>query len=495
MLPPSPDATNHHPGSPMPMKTRFYYCALLIGLLSQTAENLLAQIPNAGFEQWVQNTEYLPANWVTGKSAQRAGNAGNYSLQLRHSTGEAGTFAAQAELGLNAWQGSPGPGFACTTVPDSIVLLMQWELAAGDTAEILTGFTSGDDLVSLASLLIYGNAGSPSRLAFHAGAGFGQACDSGFILIVTNLPGKAAAGNGMLEIASIALRRNNIILPFPPNADFSVWDSIAVTAPQFYLSTDRLYNENGSNVHLVNRDTRAASGSFALRLETGIVPFAGGTDTLGAGVISTRSANPLDADPYMPSFPVSGRHASLRGKCIVQSAGDTAIAEVNLFYRGDLVGSGIWTGGSTGNDYVDFVADIHYLSAFSGIPDSATLSFFLWGNATQGPQPGSFWLIDDLYFSDFSAGLPGLEAEMMKLRIYPNPAHNHIYAEPGYTTGGDCTLTLRDIQGKPICRTVANPDHHNGRIVLHLKGVPPGIYFTEFQTPQYTKINRIIIQP
>lgn len=450
-----------------------------------------AQIPNSGFENWRSDEVYQLRSWQSEGNVSRIASGSGHAARIEHAAGSLPSWLALADFNINAGPGAPGPAFAISTIPDSTRLRMRWNLMNGDTGRVLIGFTERGFLKDLVQYTFTGGAAAFQQVAIPNGIFAATACDSGFFWLSSNLGGKAGNGTGWVEVDEITfLRAGNSMTTQLPNNRMDVWDSMLIVEPESFSGTDRMYSAPGNSVDLVKVHFMPYNGNYALRLETGTWQHNGITDTLASWLISTSGASDAFGDAFIPSFPVSSRPASFRGFSYQQSQGDTPTAELNLFYRGNLVGNAIWVGGANHTDYRLFSADIQYDPLFSGVPDSATVILYLGNGDGSSSKPGNFWVVDELHLSPWATAVETASAGTWS--IYPNPARDRVYMS-GTPIHAAVQVQLHDLSGRLVLeRRMAA---FSGRESLELQGLPAGIYTLGMQTAGRSFTQRFIITP
>lgn len=477
----------------LPMKTQLRY----LFLFCCSAASLNAQIPNYSFESWGEFRQFTPQKWVANGMIQRVpGNQGS-ALRLAHEPMTLPSFVALADLSAGGFFGLPLPGFSYNTVPDSVSVLMRTNLGVGDTAQVLVIFTKAGNPMSIETMRIWGNSsGNWVRKGMRFGNS-GVAADSGIILISSVAVDMVANQSGYLDVDSILfLDAAKKAMPPLPNAGFSLWDSLVLVQPDRYLSSDRLYSKTGYIVQTVLRENKARTGAYALKLQTAKTIGPNGTDTLGAIAISSATLNPLDADPERPSFPVNARYASFRGFYQLNTQGDTAEAEVNLFHQGNLVGNGIWRGAANTSGWTEFSAAINYDQLFSGTPDSASVILSLMNSDGTSSRPGNWFMLDDLYFSAWSTSLYGSSVNTLNARLYPNPARDRVFVNFLSPAPGLLHYTLVDVSGRKVNSGQFNvQDAGPQQLMLPLQSLPAGHYLLQLHIGAHFYQERILVQP
>ncbi|MEN9511813.1 MAG: hypothetical protein RLZZ370_1632 [Bacteroidota bacterium] len=470
-----------------------YFFSLCASWLSLAA--LHAQVPNAGFESWSEYRSLNPSVWTENGGVERVQGQYGAALRLTHNAGDVPSFAALADLGAGGIFGFPLPGFAYASVPDSVGVLYRANLASGDTAQLLVVFTRLGNPVGVQTIRIGGTtAGAWKRLSVLMPGG-GLAADSGIIILSSVALDAYAQQSGFLDVDSIFFTKaTGLSMPPPPNAGFNDWDSLVLLQPDRYLSSDRLFGAARYVVQNVLRETKARSGSYALRLQTGTANGLSGAETLGAFILSSHSLDALEADPERPSFPVQSRFASFRGFYQLNTLGDTAQAEINMFYQGNLVGNGVWRSAVNKSSWTEFSADINYDPLFSGTPDSATVLLSLLNPDGLSAKPGNWFLVDDVYLSSWATSNKQLAATTA-WRVYPNPARDKIYLEPQEAAEGPWHFRILDMSGREFRSGSIHGQGNNAVSEISVEGLPAGAYLLQCRMNGTIYQQRILVQP
>jgi hypothetical protein len=280
----------------------------------------------------------------------------------------------------------------------------------------------------------------------------------------------------------------------PPNAGFNDWDSLVLLQPNRYLSSDRLFGAARYVVQNVLRESKARSGSYALRLQTGTANGLSGSETLGAFILSSHSLDALEADPERPSFPVQSKFASFRGFYQMNTIGDTAQAEINMFYQGNLVGNGVWRSAANVGSWTEFSADISYDPLFSGIPDSATVLLSLLNPDGLSAKPGNWFLVDDLYLSNWATSTRHINAQTA-WKVYPNPAKDRIYMEHPGAAEGQLYFRILDMSGREFRSGSSSWEGQGAVSEISVEGLSAGAYLLQCRINGTSYQQRILVQP
>ncbi|MBU6325746.1 MAG: T9SS type A sorting domain-containing protein, partial [Bacteroidetes bacterium] len=171
-------------------------------------------------------------------------------------------------------------------------------------------------------------------------------------------------------------------------------------------------------------------------------------------------------------------------------------AEINLYYKGNLVGNAVWRGSSNTTGWTEFSASINYDPTFSGIPDSATIFLSLMDNNGTSKKPGNWFLVDDLYLSAWSTSLHGSNINTLHAQLYPNPARDYVYLSLNSPAAGTLQYRLTDVSGRTALTGICNiPGSGPQQCTIPLQALSPGHYLLQFSMQGHFYQERILVQP
>ena len=83
-----------------------------------------------------------------------------------------------------------------------------------------------------------------------------------------------------------------------------------------------------------------------------------------------------------------------------------------------------------------------------------------------------------------------------QLLIYPNPAYNRIFIEPGDLRGSNYSISISDISGKVVSMALINPNQIKTRISVYIGHLKQGIYLVRLHDDlqrKVLKVSRLLI--
>ncbi len=84
-------------------------------------------------------------------------------------------------------------------------------------------------------------------------------------------------------------------------------------------------------------------------------------------------------------------------------------------------------------------------------------------------------------------------AEQSNLRIYPNPAKDHIYVESDISVKG-AKLHIVNAAGNVVAvHDLRTGTLQNNRQIIHLDGLKPGMYFLYFKSEEHVSVEKLMI--
>jgi hypothetical protein len=83
------------------------------------------------------------------------------------------------------------------------------------------------------------------------------------------------------------------------------------------------------------------------------------------------------------------------------------------------------------------------------------------------------------------------ESELMKIKVFPNPAKHYIYVEPGIMNIGMVHLEIAEVTGKIVQSEKISLMYKN-TITLHQ--LPPGVYFLYLNATHFKAVRKVIIE-
>lgn len=480
------------------MKKNTLFSAIAILGFASTAS---AQVPNEGFEYWENAKTDVPANWqLQGLNSKTAGKSGGFALHMANNLGTGDiSYASQAAFDSLSFY---APAFAFAGTPDSVQITFKSQLGM-DTAYLEFGFSKGPDLIAYGEAAIFGNSGlwetKTFEVVYISGIPAVDA-DSGYINIYSADDIFGPYSNGSIDIDDIVfIKKDQSALPNIPNHSFETWQSVSVEYPGAWASTALLQFENGTAFNNTVRSTDAHKGTSAIELRGMVLPSAGSLqmDTFpGIAVTKRENSSANSSGVFEPSFAINARYNSIRG--FIKSdlkANDIAMVWVNIFSADSLVGSAVYTDGSSHSTYLEFSEDIAWDPAFSGIPDSATFALILSDSNLNHPNSLSSWVrFDDLRFDNWTSGVQESQVSV-KAGMHPNPSTGAVNLQISSNVSAPWQLIVRNLNGQVMLETAGIANTGKSIIPLDLSTLSKGIYITEIRVANTQTTDKIILIP
>jgi hypothetical protein len=397
----------------MIMKANLLILALCLSLLGH------AQIPNGSLDNWTTESLLQLDEWNSIGNASLSTDAteGNYSVRLEN-TLDNGVFGLITNADLQ--QDLTG-GQDYTDIPLTMSFAVKYDLAQGDAAKVLAIFSVQGQPLGLVDYTITGNSGDSFQYINYPIQWATQVKPDTVIVLVSSIDPDNSDfnGDGYLIIDDIKFKNISIEKDSVDNPSFESWSSFEVPHPVDWYTTDRLILDEGGaavNFESAINPPHRQSGAGAIRLRNFEID---GQLAPGAAVTGNTT---LGIDK--PTFPVSEKWTYLHGLYKYKPTdGDKALIAATFFANGALIGAAQFRieDSTSGDDYVYFSAEVQYVAP--GTPDSATV--ILASADLQNPKGDSTKLwVDNLSFTNHTAGLKGLETTAVK--VYPNPAQTSI---------------------------------------------------------------------
>jgi hypothetical protein len=252
-----------------------------------------------------------------------------------------------------------------------------------------------------------------------------------------------------------------------PNASFENWTG---GNPDDWFTTNLLGTINITQVPDAHHGSSALHGL--------VIPV--GNDVLPPYVwtISPVISRPPSMTGYYKFFP---------------TLGDEFWVYVSLFRDTAVVGVGFYSTDDTRSSYLQFSADINYLSEEE--PDMALIQFLITGSDESDPHVGSYFIIDHLEFSGITDVKDNFTLYSYNLaQNYPNPFNPSTVISFQLPQEVFVTLKIYDILGNEVTTLVneVKPagDHNMN---FDASGLSNGVYIYSFSAGPYQQTRKMIL--
>jgi len=274
-------------------------------------------------------------------------------------------------------------------------------------------------------------------------------------------------------ILCITLLTAGIVHAQIPNAGFETWASGVPTG---------WYSASAAIPGSIEQSSAFHGGSWAAR--GNVVSFSGFT-------ISPI----LSAGDDGLGFPVSQRHATLSGFYQFTSVGgDVFIVTVGMLQAGSVIGAGAFMAQANQASYAQFDVPIFYGAA--GDPDTSYIQIIIVDTATGSPHVGSFFIVDDLFFSGITAvDDPAQAPVQFALRQnYPNPFNPSTSITFTIPAASFVSLKVFNILGREVGILVSE-ELRKGIYTRYWDGSghPGGVYFYRLKAGDFTATRKLVL--
>lgn len=475
---------------------------LLLTLTTFTSFIVTAQntVPNGGFENWSSVLSSYPSSYVNNSNFQ------NYILfhapiNVTQSTDAFhGSFAALIETNTNGTDtcggfitnsantnGNPSTwtgGVAYNQIPDGISGYYKYNVAAGDSAIVLVVFKNAGATIGFYVYKIGGNYSTYTPFNFTFSPALASAPDSVIVAfassdLITHSPG--VIGSSLL-IDSVTFT-GAVTQPAQFNGDFESWQTESFDSPaNWNVPFNGSYNSP--------RTGDAASGFFALQLQTSIGNNQSGTPRANPGFLSNGNYS-QGCNCWQGGSPFSGMVDTLAFSYKYAPADPNDTATVTLFFKsaGALMGFAqhfILASPS----YQTMEVPIQLFSS----PDSVIIvvQSSTWNDSTVN-FAGAVLKVDDFHFkSTVSVGISSLNFNSSEINVFPNPMSSFSTFEINSSVDlKNAQLKITDVLGQTISVT----DVSSHKINFNRNNLAKGIYYYEFLNDNKAlKTGKLIIE-
>jgi len=419
-----------------------YICPMKKSLLSLLSFGVLAsafaQIPNNDFENWTSISIEVPNTWplIVGKVTKTTdAHSGSFAVRLQGDTTD-GNNEHGAVLFGNSNDGKYFyDGFPIAAKPDSLIVWLKYNIAAGDTGLIFLFTQKNGITLSSNRIKITQSASGYTRKAFKINyIVSGQTPDSCILgFSANNVDSQNLKPTSFMQVDDISFSGTTLNVP---NPGFENWSTRVHYLAKDWINFYDLQRLKRNRKPNIVRTTDKATGSFAMLVQN--VRERG--DTIKG---YTRSST--NDDYVRPGFPLSGRVDTLYGLYkFLPENGDSMNISIGCYKNGGSFGGGFKLTGVAQNTYAIFKIPITYLNGL--IPDSGLIQL---ESAWKEPKGNSKLFIDNLNFNPvYGVAIDPISKKEM-LIVYPNPANKmlRIILPQG---GGNYHANITDLRGTVV---------------------------------------------
>lgn len=441
-------------------------------------------VPNWDFQEWTIDTTLVPLQWnIANESFSRfPGSSGGYSVEL----------SGRNFMLMGGMDGGDGPpdffgGEPFNSRPDSIVITVNYSIAAGDTALLLLAMTNSSGYVSMGFYPITGTSGGFINRSFAINYSSSETPDSIVIGFISFNPfSQSFAGeNNLLIIDNISF--------WPPaqalaNSDFEQWFSYPLKSPdEWYYAKYLMVSPLGEENKMVTQTIYAEPDDYALELKN--ISWAGrwmgGSISVGFDEMF-RTGN---------GFALAGRHEVFNAYYkFLPENNDSLDIYIKLLKNGNEVGWGYFKQGDRVEEFSPLEINLFYNDSI--IPDSAYMQIS--SGSGEGANGGSKLIIDKLSFDGFwavtTSDTTGIETHTLHqnpLKVYPNPARGKLTIEYDSPVEAAIFVELMDVNGTLIKRL--NFNSNENKFMVDLSENSSGIYFLKTISQNRVFVNKIVV--
>ncbi|MCB2221623.1 MAG: T9SS type A sorting domain-containing protein [Bacteroidetes bacterium] len=243
-----------------------------------------------------------------------------------------------------------------------------------------------------------------------------------------------------------------------PNGGFENWAGFNV--PAQWQTTNQFMPPG---IFTIQKSDSAFEGNFAMEMET--------IDLDGMLVPGVATLGILEIGSTHGGIPFTARPLSLSGYVKHPSQGDEVMLYIEFLKNGSTIGSGFWSTTDSIGSYSLFQAPITFFS--SEDPDTMNITIL-----TDPFGPGSKLYIDGLKLN-YPLTEISSKKENENLRIYPNPATNHITVSLEHAA----VHSIRIIDMKEVEIKNIKVNEHE-KMKINVENLPHGLYFLIIETDQ-----------
>lgn len=465
------------------MKNLMLLTTLPLFFLLLVKETKSQSIPNGDFENWSSRYIYskpdswsTPTNWQTyfingqpNVSRDTSSFKGQYALKATTVKAGSDTIFGLSVLG-DFSMGQTGAGYPYNEKPDSITGMVKYDIAQGDTAQVLVLFQDNGIFIGAAAASFAGTSNTYQRFKMDVFISpFEPAPDTiMFYISSSNFTGGKAIPGSSIWIDEIFFHGVNQQIP---NNGFENWTDLQMDEPDNWFTVN--FIATIFSKPSVTKSSDSYSGNYAVRIEN--VNIFG--DTVG---IMTNGRLGPDALP-MGGMKVDKNPAKVTGyyKYFPQH-NDTALAGI-WAYRYDtakkksIVADSNLTQLNATSTYKRFELPLSYNSTPKA--DTLNITFTAGNMQDESQREGSVLFVDSLHVVYRNgASVPVSLFENEQYTLYPNPARDNLYMKYSGKPGSELTVSLYSTEGKKVYRKKIEPGFFQAGKSLDVTLLKEGIY-------------------
>lgn len=440
------------------MRITISQIALFLAIVS-VAQN----VPNGGFENWETEDYFVVDDWVSyGKPARTtSANSGSYALKLANQTNSDGLYYPSSIYNVD-WQGGGVDKFPYDGDPLSMVFDAEYNLFAGDSAQLTSAFFEKGQWIGDATIKVTGSS-SGTYLTYSVPITWystSRTPDSVYIGM-RSLTTETGNGPGYITIDDFRFENIGNRTVEINNYDFENWTNQGVRYPTGWMPIDLVAFEEWGGFLLnpsVVQNQQPFRGQSCLEIRN----FQSWND-IAEGFCFTGDTS---SDAWRPQFPIDQKYQHLQGYYKLENGGDdSAEISFNVFRAGNYLGEGKIRFGGTTNGWAFFSIPVTYYVDI--VPDSATIRAVASINQANN-SPNTTLFLDELSFVNTLDNKVGIdENKTTTQKVFPNPFSDNITIlgqEGSYTI---CTLLGEEvIKGKT----------YSGETSINLNTLQSGVY-------------------
>lgn len=434
-------------------------------------------IPNPDFEEWELVEGEKPDVWMNifgPVSRVSPGHESPTAVRMEATPSARGAIL-QGFIGEDvlAFTGIP-----YMSRPDSVFGYFRYAVMEGDTAFLVLGFKSSEEVISMEFFPITGSSEGAGfqRMAFPIEYSSEAIPDEMFLALTSC----NVVNRDIPEISGSWIEADNIGFgdQHPPvaNGDFEAWSDYSYQRPTGWAYAEHSYMGvyNDPDQQVVSQTDDSQNGEQALHIQNVVLaPFL---------VMNGRMSTGQNDEDDSPSFPVGHRPHALNGQFkFIPATMDTLVIECRLYEAGQLVGTGAFQYSDSVTDYGVFTAIIAY-DQEDVEPDSANIMVGIRLNPDFPDGVQTYAIVDNFRFDGFEGDILVSTADLtdsspFHATIYPNPGSTALTVHLEAFSDEYVQIDLVDMQGRQVVSTTfLQVSDHKGRIDIDTASLPAGLY-------------------